>query len=182
MQIRRGKVRTCFLMNHARTTSTCRDIAAQRLASAAVGECYEIRLCVDIRQQAARRDASAPAGRTSPGLTAPPACPWAASSQLAVSACWGGFKIWFGYLERRVGTQTERMVHCATGRSDTVDSMARLRNSAQAKPQLSCPGAVAQAEPGLRPCPKGKRNKVNSRPHPRLVAKYATILRVFARK
>ena len=88
-------------------------------ASAAVGGCYEIWLSVDIRQQTARRDASAAAGKTSPGVTAPPACPrnsnWAASGQLACFRLLEGFKIWFGYLERRVATHTSLSATAGAG-------------------------------------------------------------------
>jgi hypothetical protein len=53
---------------------------------------------VDIRQQTARRDASAATGRTDTGITAPPAClrnsNWAASPQLACFRLLGSFKIW----------------------------------------------------------------------------------------
>ena len=47
----------------------CRDSAAQGLARADVGECYEIWLCVDIR-----RDVGA-TGKTNPGITAPAGLP-----------------------------------------------------------------------------------------------------------
>jgi hypothetical protein len=48
----------------------CRDIAARGFASTAVGWCYEVGLCVDIREQTGRREAGA-AGKTTPGITAP---------------------------------------------------------------------------------------------------------------
>ena len=54
VQVRRGKVRSSFqaeTMGEQR--GACRDIAAQGLASAAVGEWHDIWLCVDISQQTA---------------------------------------------------------------------------------------------------------------------------------
>ena len=57
-----------FHMFDSRGTRRRVLVAVQGFASAAVGECYEIWLCVDLRQQTARRDASATARRTSPSL------------------------------------------------------------------------------------------------------------------
>ena len=54
---------------------TCRSIAARGFARADVGSCHEIRLCVDIGGQAARRNASAVARKTAPGIAAPAGVP-----------------------------------------------------------------------------------------------------------
>ena len=54
---------------------TCRSIAARGFARADVGSCHEIRPCVDIGRQAARRNASAVARKTAPGIAAPAGVP-----------------------------------------------------------------------------------------------------------
>ena len=53
----------------------CRSIAARGFAREDVGSCHEIRPCVDIGGQAARRNASAVARKTAPGIAAPAGVP-----------------------------------------------------------------------------------------------------------
>ena len=59
---------------------TCRSVAARGFAREDVGSCHEIRLCVDIGRPAARRNASAAARKTDPGIAAPCSAKASASS------------------------------------------------------------------------------------------------------
>ena len=70
-----GKVRTSSPVRMGEQRCACRSVAARGFARADVGWCYEICLCVDICQRAARRNASAAARKTGPGIAAPAGVP-----------------------------------------------------------------------------------------------------------
>jgi len=97
--------------NNRRTKKRQAGYCGARFCECGVGQRYEIWLCVDIREQAARRDASA-AGKTNLGITVRTGSlagsGWGRLTPTGSFLLVGGFGIRFGCLERRVSATCGR--------------------------------------------------------------------------